>query len=181
MKTSKFLPLIGVGGIALIFTVLWFTGGFETLFGGPQMGPQMASTLSIDLETLQITIKTVSTPEIEEKKFIEAIDTLSANESIAKLRNPFARVYVAPPPTAKKKTVTTKRSTPRPKKKKRVVRPKIVATGIIWDSAYPYAILNDDIYGEGDIIRGYTVQTIQDTMVVLVNKDDVFTVVIESD
>lgn len=180
MKTSKYLPLIGVGGLALIFTVLWFTGGLQALFGKEQVGPQMASTLSIDLETLQITIKTVSSPEIEEKKFIEAIDTLSANESIAKLRNPFARVYVAPPPTEKKKTVT-KRAAPRPKKKKRVVRPKIVATGIIWDSAYPYAILNDDIYGEGDIIRGYTVQTIQDTMVVLVNKDDVFTVVIESD
>jgi len=180
MSKNKLLPLIAGGGLALIFTVLWFTGGFEVLFGSPSSGPQLASTLSIDLETLQITIKTVSTPEIEEKKFIEAIDTLSANESLTKLRNPFAKVYVAPPPSAKKKTVA-KRTKPRPQKKKRVVRPKIVATGIIWDSAYPYAILNDDIYGEGDIIRGYTVQTIQDTMVVLANKDDVFTVKIESD
>jgi len=180
MTKNKLLPVIAIGGFVLIFTVLWFTGGFEVLFGDKPGGPQMASTLSIDLETLQITIKTVSSTEIEEKKFIEAIDTLSANESLAKLRNPFERVYVAPPPSAKKKTVT-KRRAPRPKKKKRVVRPKIVASGIIWDSAYPYAILNDDIYGEGDIIRGYTVQTIQDTMVVLVNQDDVFTVKIESD
>ena len=180
MKNNKLLPVIGVVGLALIFSVLWFTGGFKALFGNEPVGPQMASTLSIDLETLQITIKTVSSPEIEEKKFIEAIDTLSANESLDKLRNPFARVYVAPPPSEKKKVVA-KKTTPRPKKKKRVVRPKIVASGIIWDSAYPYAILNDDIYGEGDIIKGYTVQTIQDTMVVLVNQDDVFTVVIESD
>lgn len=180
MKKNALLPIIGVGGLGLLFSVLWFTGTLESLLNPDAGGPQMASTLSIDLETLQITIKTVSSPEIEEKKFIEAIDTLSANESIAKLRNPFARVYVAPPPSAKKKAVTKKRSTA-PKRKKRVVRPKIIASGIIWDSAYPYAILNDDIYGEGDIIRGYTVQTIQDTMVVLVNKDDVFTVVIESD
>ncbi|MCF7808070.1 MAG: hypothetical protein K9M49_06630 [Candidatus Marinimicrobia bacterium] len=180
MKINSLIPIIGGGGLALIFTVLWFTGSLETLFNPVPQGPQMASSLSIDLETLQITIRTVSSPEIEEKKFIEAIDTLSANESISKLRNPFARVYVAPPPTAKKKVLTRKKATA-PKRKKRIVRPKIVASGIIWDSAYPYAILNDDIYGEGDIIKGYTIQTIQDTMVVLVNKDDVFTVVIESD
>ncbi|MBC8377310.1 MAG: hypothetical protein H8E26_14810 [FCB group bacterium] len=89
---------------------------------------------------------------------------------------------MAPPPKPKedKPTKSTKKTTKKPvKRKKRIVRPKITINGIIWDRSAPYAILNNDIYGEGDQIQGYTVQTIQDTMIVLGNSDDIFSIVIE--
>ncbi|MCF7824779.1 MAG: hypothetical protein K9N35_11485 [Candidatus Marinimicrobia bacterium] len=171
--------LIVLGGLVLIIAIMWFTGSFEKLLSGEPV-EQVGNTVPLDLEQLQITIRTVSSPVIEELQFVETIDTLRASESLDKLRNPFVKVYVAPPPSAvKPKASTTKKSTPTPTRKKRIVRPKIEINAIIWDLSSPYAILNNEIYGEGDIISGYTVQTIHDTMVVLANKDDLFSIVIE--
>lgn len=180
MNRNSLVPVLGVAALVLVFTVLWFTGSIDILLGKKPEVEQTAG-LSIDLETLQITIRTVSSPEIEDLKFVEAIDTLSAKENVDKLRNPFVKVYVAPPPSPKPKTTTPRKktSTPVRKKTQRIVRPKITINGIIWDLSNPYAILNNDIYGEGDIIQGYTVQTIQDTMIVLANKDDIYSIVIE--
>jgi hypothetical protein len=171
------IPLILLAGIVIIAGVLWFTGTYDKLFS-PGGESRVGNTLALDLEQLQVTIRTVSSPVIEELEFIEAIDTLSANESIAKLRNPFVKVYVAPPPSEKPKAKTTSKKKKTVRKKKRIVRPKVALTGIIWDLSNPYAILNNDIYAEGDYIKGYTVQTIQDTMVVLVNNDDIFSIVL---
>ena len=176
MKKGQ-IPIILLGGIVIIVAVLWFTGTYDKLFsrGGEN---RLSNILALDLEQLQITIRTVSSPVIEELEFIEAIDTLSANESIAKLRNPFVKVYVAPPRSEKPKAKTTSKKKKIVKRKKRVIRPKVALTGIIWDLSNPYAILNNDIYAEGDFIKGYTVQSIQDTMVVLVNNDDIFSIIL---
>jgi len=184
VKNKNTIILISlVGTIILVSGVLWFTGGYEKIFSA-DVNSKVTNTLALDLESLQTTIRTVSSPNIENLAFIEAIDTLSKNADLTKMRNPFVKVYVAPPPKPKpeveepkaKKTPTKKQPTPR---KKRIVRPKITINGIIWDRSAPYAILNNDIYGEGDQIGGYTVQTIQDTMIVLGNSDDIFSIVIE--
>ena len=169
--------------ILLLFGGLWFTGTFDKIFSA-ESTQTVGNTLSIDLETLQMTIRTVSSKSIENLAFVQAIDTLSSNADLTKMRNPFVRVYVAPPPKPKEDKPTTKstqkKTTKKPvKRKKRIVRPKITINGIIWDRSAPYAILNNDIYGEGDQIQGYTVQTIQDTMIVLGNSDDIFSIVIE--
>ncbi len=167
--------------IVLLSAGLFFTGTFDKIFSS-EVSTTVGNTLALDLETLQTTIRTVSSPTIDNLAFIEAIDTLSSNADLTKMRNPFVRVYVAPPPKPKedKPEVTKKKTTKQPvKRKKRIVRPKITINGIIWDRSAPYAILNNDIYGEGDQIQGYTVQTIQDTMIVLGNSDDIFSIVIE--
>ncbi len=179
-QKNKSLPIILLAAILILSTLMWFTGAYEKIFAD-NLPSQVGNTLALDLETMQLTIRTVSSPLIEELQFIEAIDTMSANESIKDLRNPFARVYVAPPPTEKpKETKKTERIKKKPtKRKKRIVRPKITINGIIWDRSNPYAILNNDIYGEGDKIKGYTVQTIQDTMIVLANNNDIYSIVIE--
>ncbi len=162
--------------------VLWFTGGIKKIFS-TEVSEKVGNTLALDLETLQNTIRTVSSRDIENLAFIEAIDTLSSQADLTKLRNPFVKVYVAPPPKPKgepepksNKTKVTKKPVAR---KKRIVRPKITINAIIWDRTSPYAILDNEIYGEGDQIKGYTVQTIQDTMIVLGNSDDIFSIVIE--
>ena len=178
-KKSTTMILLLLGGIIVIGAALWFTGAYESLLS-PEAPTTVGNTLALDLETLQITIKTVSSPEIEGLAFVEAIDTMSTKADLTKLRNPFTRVYVAPPPSAKPKPESPRKKAKRPvKKKKRIVRPKITINGIIWDRSAPYAILDGDIYGEGDRIKGYTVQTIQDTMIVLGNNEDIFSIVIE--
>ncbi len=182
MKNKNTTILVSLlAGIIVIFALLWFTGTYEKIFSG-KTSATVGNTLALDLETLQTTIRTVSSPVIESLQFVEAIDTLSRNADLSKLRNPFVRVYVAPPPSAKpvEPKKSTKKATKKPvRRKKRIVRPKITINGIIWDRSAPYAILNNDIYGEGDKIQGYTVQTIQDTMIVLGNSEDIFSIVIE--
>ena len=184
MKNKNTTILISLLAVIIFGSaVLWFTGTFDKIFSA-EVSNKIGNTLALDLETLQTTIRTVSSKSIENLAFIEAIDTLSAKADLTKLRNPFVRVYVAPPPKPKgEKTAsktTKKKTTKKPvRRKKRIVRPKITINGIIWDRSAPYAILNNDIYGEGDQIGGYTVQTIQDTMIVLGNSDDIFAIVIE--
>jgi len=168
--------------IVILSGGLYFTGTFDKIFSAEVAGT-VGNTLALDLETLQTTIRTVSSKSIENLAFVEAIDTLSSQADLTKMRNPFVRVYVAPPPKPKEdkpEPKSTKKTTKKPvKRKKRIVRPKITINGIIWDRSAPYAILNNDIYGEGDQIQGYIVQTIQDTMIVLGNSDDIFSIVIE--
>ena len=176
-NTTLLIALLAV--IILGSAVLWFTGTFDKIFSAEVSG-KIGNTLALDLETLQNTIRTVSSKSIENLAFIEAIDTLSAKADLTKLRNPFVRVYVAPPPKPKEEKTERKITKKKPvRRKKRIVRPKITINGIIWDRSAPYAILNNDIYAEGDQIGGYTVQTIQDTMIVLGNSDDIFSIVIE--
>ncbi len=185
MNKNKTILLGLIISIVLISALLWFTGSYKKLFSGSVSG-HVGNTLALDLETLQITIRTVSSPLIDELQFIETIDTLNATEKITDLRNPFVRVYVAPPPelkpkvTAKPKKKPKKKVTRKTKKRApRINRPNIAMTGIIWDSSNPYVILNGDIYAQGDLIKGYTVQTIEDTMIFLANDNDVFTIVLE--
>ncbi len=180
-KNTTFLMAL-LAFVVIISAGLFFSGSYKKIFSG-QVSGQVGNVLALDLETLQTTIRTVSSPVIPKLQFIQAIDTLSAKADVRNLRNPFARVYVAPPPSEKPKEepkAETKKVTKKPVvRKKRIVRPKITINGIIWDRSAPYAILNNDIYGEGDQIAGYTVQTIQDTMIVLGNSEDIFSIVIE--
>ncbi len=181
-KNTTLLAIL-LAVIVLAVGGLWFFGGIDKIFSA-ESTKQVGNTLALDLETLQTTIRTVSSRGIENLAFVEAIDTLSSQADLSKLRNPFVKVYVAPPPKpkeeVKKSTSTRKKSTKKARpRKKRIVRPKITINGIIWDRSAPYAILNNDIYAEGDQIGGYVVQTIQDTMIVLGNSDDIFSIVIE--
>ena len=184
MKTKNSTILLALLAVIVLgSSALWLTGTFDKIFSGDISG-NIGNTLALDLEGLQTTIRTVSSPTVDNLAFIEAIDTLSRNADLTKMRNPFIKVYVAPPPKPKSEKVvsksTKKKTTKKPvRRKKRIVRPKITINGIIWDRSAPYAILNNDIYGEGDQIQGYTVQTIQDTMIVLGNSDDIFSIVIE--
>jgi len=183
MKNKNTTLLIVILAVIIIVSAgLWFTGTFDKIFSA-EVPQTVGNTLALDLETLQTTIRTVSSKSVENLAFVQAIDTLSSNADLTKMRNPFVRVYVAPPPTPKEDkpvSKSTKKATKKPvQRKKRIVRPKITINGIIWDRSAPYAILNNDIYGEGDQIQGYTVQTIQDTMIVLGNSDDIFSIVIE--
>lgn len=182
MRESKTLPLILVLVMILAAAGFYLSGAYSKVFS-TGANDVVGNHLALDLSTLQSTIRAVSSPTIEELHFVEAVDTLGAKEEIAKLRNPFERVYVPPPPSLepkKEEAPKQKKTTKKPvKRKKRVVRPKVTINGIIWDRSRPFAILNNDIYGEGDIISGYTIQTIQDTMIVLANNDDIFSIVIE--
>jgi len=182
MKNKNTTILISLLAVIILGSgLVWFTGGYDKIFSG-DIDSKVTNTLTLDLEGLQTTIRTVSSPTIDNLAFVEAIDTLSAKADLTKMRNPFVKVYVAPPPKPKseKPTSTKKKPTKKPtRRKKRIVRPKITINGIIWDRSAPYAILNNDIYGEGDQIGGYIVQTIQDTMIVLGNSDDIYSIVIE--
>ncbi|NQV14130.1 hypothetical protein HQ531_01635 [bacterium] len=181
MKNKKLIPIIILVSIIMISAGLWFSGAYKKIFSGG-VPEQVGNALTLDLTSLQTTMRTVSSPLIEELQFVQAIDTLSRQDTVENLRNPFVRVYVAPRPEDKliEKPVSGKKPTKKPvKKKKRIVRPKITINGIIWDRSYPYAILNNDIYGVGDLIQGYTIQTIQDTMIVLANNYDQYVIVIE--
>ncbi len=176
-KNARLGLLILAVAILITFVLLNVFGVFGNLFGGQALDRK--SELQIDFVTLQSTIKAVQTPDIPKVTFVEAVDTLSQSEDLTKLRNPFRRVIknvVIP----KKSTPTIKRPTAAPKKKttprkKRIVRPKISVNGIIWDRSRPYAILDGEIYGEGDFIKGYTIQTIVDSLIVLYNDNDIYT------
>ena len=181
MRESKALPLIVVLVMLLLAAGFYISGGYSKLFE-VSASDVVGNHLALDLSTLQSTIRAVSSPTIEERHFVQAVDTLGAKEDIPKLRNPFQRVFVAPPPSLqpKKEEAPKKKTTKAPvKRKKRIVRPDVTINGIIWDRSRPFAILNNDIYGEGDVISGYTIQTIQDTMIVLANNEDIFSIVIE--
>ncbi|NQV29879.1 MAG: hypothetical protein HQ508_03235 [Candidatus Marinimicrobia bacterium] len=182
MKKNTTILMSILAVVIIVSAGLFFSGSYKKIFSS-EVSDQVGNVMALDLETLQTTIRTVSSPVIEKLQFVQTIDTLSAKADVRSLRNPFARVYVAPPPSEKPKEEIkeeTKKVTKRPvARKKRIVRPKITINGIIWDRSAPYAILNNDIYGEGDQIAGYTVQTIQDTMIVLGNSEDIFSIVIE--
>ncbi|NQV49488.1 MAG: hypothetical protein HQ507_03270 [Candidatus Marinimicrobia bacterium] len=180
-NTTVLMTILAI--VVIIAAGLFFSGSYKDIFSD-HVSRQVGNVLTLDLETLQTTIRTVSSPVIEKLQFVETIDTLSAKADVRNLRNPFVRVYVAPPPSEKPKEepkdTKPKKAVKKPVvRKKRIVRPKITINGIIWDRSAPYAILNNDIYGEGDQIAGYTVQTIQDTMIVLGNSEDIFSIVIE--
>jgi len=161
----------------LVFVLLNVMGVFEDMFDAAE-GDKVQTDLMIDFVSVQTTIRAVQSPEIPNKQFVETIDTLTRAVDVKKLRNPFRRVIrqVEIKPKVVPKQVKKPVSKPTPQKtKKRIIRPKIQVNGIIWDRSNPYAILDGEIYGEGDYIKGYTIQTIVDTLIVLYNDDDVFT------
>ncbi len=171
--------ILGVLAVVLVIFVALSTSGYlgEKLSQGDR--DKVQNELMIDFVTLQTTIKAVNTPEIPSLQFIQSIDTLRRTVDVKKLRNPFRRkirtISIPKKPTPKK--TTGERPAPKKQipKKKRIVRPRITINGIIWDQSNPYAILDGEIYGEGDFIKGYTIQTIVDSMIVFYNDDDVFT------
>ena len=50
---------------------------------------------------------------------------------------------------------------------------EFVINGLIWDREKPYAIINEDIYGEGAEIEGYTVSSISKSRIVLIKGEEV--------
>ncbi|MBC8377311.1 MAG: hypothetical protein H8E26_14815 [FCB group bacterium] len=85
-NTTLLIVLLAV--IVLVGGGLWLTGTFDKIFSA-EVSSTVGNTLALDLETLQTTIRTVSSKSIENLAFIEAIDTLSAQADLSKMRNPF--------------------------------------------------------------------------------------------
>ncbi|NQV29946.1 MAG: M56 family metallopeptidase [Candidatus Marinimicrobia bacterium] len=44
---------------------------------------------------------------------------------------------------------------------------QFTVNGLIWDKEKPYAIINEEIYGAGDLIAGFTITQITDSLIVL--------------
>lgn len=125
--------------------------------------------VTIDFLTIQTLVKAVSIEDIPVKQYIQEIDSLNQNWDLKNIRNPFNK-------KSKKKSIVTRTRKSSVKKTIRKRRPRIKVNGIVWDQAKPYAILNGEVYGVDDELKGYTIQSISDTIVVLYNANDLFSV-----
>ncbi len=124
--------------------------------------------VNIDQITVQSILSAVNEPSESQTEFMSIIDSMTESLAVGKVRNPFSNkslnpIVQKPKPDIKKE-----------KKKPAYRRPTIMLNGIIWDEDSPYAILNDDVYGVGESVNGYTVQSISDSLVVLYNEFDFF-------
>jgi len=128
--------------------------------------------VTIDFLTIQSLVKAVSIKDIPLKIFMEEIDSLNQTWNLKKLRNPFIKISKNRRSTSKNKNVKNRKSNK---------RPRIKVNGVIWDKAKPFAILNGEIYGVGDKLKGYTVQSISNELVVFYNAKDLFSVKYEKD
>lgn len=150
----------------------WITINFTTGFGNFLVYPDSETyhdPVTIDYLTIQTLMKAVSVDEIPVKSYLQAIDSLNQNWDLKNIRNPFIK-------KSKKKSIVTRTRKSSVKKKSRKRRPRIKVNGIVWDQAKPYAILNGEVYGVGDELKGYTIQSISDSIVVLYNAKDLFSV-----
>ena len=168
---NKKMVLLSMTVVLVSTLTLNFTGGFSAIFS-PASIRTYTDPITIDFITIQSLIKAVSKTDIPVKTFVEAIDSLNRLINIRRIQSPFVkrskRISKNVPLPGQRKTRLNPNS--------RVVkkRPKITVNGIVWDETNPYAILNGEIYRVGDEIKGFTIQAIMDTMVVLSNPVDEF-------
>jgi len=138
---------------------------------------QPVSKPEIDLVTIKTLIRQVSTQSGEPQRYLNRIDSMAATIQAQQVRNPFevapVQVLLVPTKIEKKATVEKK---PKRKPLPKIVRPKVVINGIVWDVQEPYAILNGELYRVGDEFKGYTVYAILDTTVVFKNDRDKYVV-----
>jgi len=130
--------------------------------------------VTIDYLTIQTLVKAVSIEDIPVELYIDEIDSLNQTWNFSKVRNPFVKIL-------QKKTKKSKRAGVSNKNNTKKGRPKIIVNGVVWDQQKPYAILNGEVYGVGDKLKGYTVQSITNSLVVLYNSKDLFSVKYEKE
>jgi hypothetical protein len=162
--------------ILLLLLTLLLTGTLTLSFSGSiselmitEPNGNYSDPVTIDFITIKSLVKAVSVKQIPVKSYIEEIDSLSRTWDIKKVRNPFIKR-----PIDKHRSATREKSTSKTKVKRKHAR--IIVNGIVMDKSKPYAILNGEIYGVGDQIKGYTVQAIEDSLVVLYHSNHTHTV-----
>ncbi len=165
MKTNKIrVALITVFLIIISALVLNFVS--DTGLFSEQSKSAIDQKLGVDQVAVKTIEKEVNRDQSALVDYIRFIDKKTDEINIAKMRDPFiAKIEPDEIAEVQKPKVI-------PKKK----RPQISIAGIVWDKLNPYAIINGDIYEIGDKLEDYTVHTILDSMIILSNENDIFTV-----
>lgn len=161
-RLLRLLLMIMAGAV-----VLNVTGVFSRIVPMP-VRDRYRDRVTIDLVTIKSLVNAVERNNVPVLEFMGKIDSLNSVWTPRIVRNPFQKRSGRT--TAKR--VVKKRRPPAPKKR----RPEVIINGIVWDESRPYAILNGEVYGVGDVLEDYTVQLITDSLVVLSSPTDVFTI-----
>jgi len=171
MKSKK-IVLAGLVVIMGLLTALNFVIPITELIPATRISQSPSLPIIIDLITIRSIIRVVDRKPEPELVLLGSLDSLVNTSLTAKIRNPFS-IY------KNKITAPKKKIVPRKQKislKTKITRPNITLEGIVWDAHSPYAILDGNIQQIGDQIKGYTIHVISDTMVTLVNKNDIYNV-----
>jgi len=169
MNKLKFLIILLVISVTFL-SAIWLK---------PELFPFMAKkdnskyydVITIDEITVGILKKGQKPLDLTDLAYIQKIDSVNNFVKTKSVRNPF----VLKPVNKNQRKSTKKTRTPRK------YRPRIKVNGIIRDSSNPYAILNGEVYVVGDVIKGYTIQSIGDSLVVLHSKKDLYTIKYKKD
>lgn len=174
MKKKGEIIFLGLASLLLSAGVTFnFTPGVNEFFSKPVSNIHYVP-VTIDYLTIQTLVKAVSIEDIPVEHYMQEIDSLNQTWNFNKLRNPFIKIL-------KKNTKKSKKTGVSTKNHNRKGRPRIIVNGVVWDQQKPYAILNGEVYGIGDKLKGYTVQSISNTLVVLYNSKDLFSVKYEKE
>ena len=155
-----------------LLTSLNFVTPIAELIPATRTSQTPAVPMNIDLLTIRSIIRVVDRKPEPELVLLGSLDSLVNTSLTAKIRNPF-NIYKNKIAPKKKKIVPRKQNI---SLKTKITRPNITLEGIVWDAHSPYAILDGNIQQIGDQIEGYTIHVISDTMVTLVNKNDIYNV-----
>jgi len=123
--------------------------------------------VSIDLVTVKTIETEIKKDESSLTEYVNYINTKVNKLNVSKMRDPFV---------LKKKPVKLVEVKQSDKDLLKQRRPDIDISGIVWDKNNPYAIINGDIYEIGDELGTYTVHTILDSMIVLSNDHDIYSI-----
>ncbi len=160
-----------------LLTSLNFVTPIAELIPATRTSQSPSLPMNIDLITIRSIIQVVDRKPEPELILLGSLDSLVNTALAHKIRNPF-NINNKQIPTAKKNYVPPKRKI---SLKPKITRPSITLEGIVWDAHSPYAILDGNIYQIGDQIDGYTIHVISDTMITLVNKNDIYNVYFSED
>ena len=108
-----------------------------------------------------------------EKDFDESLtdSIFLVYKNSGELRDPFVFVQSKKASTPKKKVIKTKQKS-RPSPKPKDIQPKLELNGIIFDKENSIAIINGEVYKEGDLIKSYRVVRITKDGVKLVSRNN---------
>ena len=169
---QKKIVLAGLVVIMGLLTALNFVIPIAELIPATRISQSPSLPIIIDLITIRSIIRVVDRKPEPELVLLGSLDSLVNTSLTAKIRNPFD-IYKNKIAPKKKKIVPRKQNI---SLKTKITRPNITLEGIVWDAHSPYAILDGNIQQIGDQIEGYTIHVISDTMVTLVNKNDIYNV-----
>lgn len=157
----------------LVVALVANLSGVFSVFSPSNEGGKDIGDLMIDLITIQSLVQAVKIKEEPVKKFIQTVDSLNQKWDSKNIRNPFALKEKAKPVSS---APTSKKRAPVPRKKTRIRRPSLRISGIVMDRLKPYAVINGEVYGIGDQLGEYTIDSILDTIITLTSPVDTFTI-----